>query len=50
MATTPNRAIEILRRVVLGAGLAAAAWLAFLTDLRPSISVFRDVSLARPAD
>ena len=36
--------------MVLGAGLAAAAWLAFLTDLRPSISVFRDVSLAKPAD
>ena len=50
MATMPNRAIEILRRVALGGGLAAAAWLAFLTDLRPSISVFRDPSLSRPSD
>lgn len=39
MADTPNRSIEILRRLVIIAGLAAAAWLAFLTDFRPSIAV-----------
>lgn len=50
MATTPNRTIEILRRVALGGGLAAAAWLAFLTDLRPSIAVFREASMATPSD
>jgi hypothetical protein len=40
MADTPNRAIEILRRLVLIAGLASAAWLAFLTDFRPSIAAW----------
>ena len=39
MAATPNRLIEILRRILLIAGIAASAWLAFLTDLRPSIAV-----------
>lgn len=37
----PNPAVEIARRLFLIAGIVAAAWLGWLTDLRPYVSVSR---------
>jgi len=48
--TYPNPALEIARRLFLIGGIVVAAWLGWLTDLRPYVSVSRPERPAVAAD